>query len=96
MEEVPRLTTHKTSLLFTMIKRSKDYAEKVEFVPENEKESALQKYNYTLPSNARCVVCNKSVTLENLGAITRRKNEIIVVCDKDECIAKSKLFVSGD
>lgn len=76
-----------------MVKRFKGHVEKVVFVPKEKKESALEKYGYEIPSDAKCTVCGISVTDKNLGAITRREAKIIVVCNKDECIAKSKLFI---
>lgn len=36
--------------------------------------------------NIRCGFCNEVITFDNLRALTKIKDEIVVICDKAQCI----------
>jgi hypothetical protein len=38
----------------------------------------------------KCAVCNKTITLENLGAIFREKDQTVLICDDMKCLEKMK------
>jgi len=40
----------------------------------------------------KCAICKKIITKENLGAIYKKKNKIIIVCDSIECLEKIEGF----
>ena len=42
--------------------------------------------------NYNCLVCNANITLENLGAIYPKDNEINFICDRLSCIDKIDLI----
>ena len=45
--------------------------------------------NYEL----KCFICNEIITMENIGLIISHHNEIIICCDKSECIFKVKTIM---
>lgn len=43
-------------------------------------------YDELLSGKMRCAVCRNEVTLENLGAVFPRENQICATCDSPHCI----------
>lgn len=41
----------------------------------------------------KCFICNEIITMENIGLIISHHNEIIICCDKSECIFKVKTIM---
>lgn len=35
-----------------------------------------------------CSNCNEVITIENLGALKKQNDKILIICDNPECIAK--------
>jgi len=38
----------------------------------------------------KCVICNKVITKKNLGAILKRNDKLLIICDSLECLEKIK------
>ena len=58
---------------------------------ERESEAILKKLNLLEKlenGQVRCIVCNKTITLENFGGVLKKENRILIVCDDLECLKK--------
>lgn len=70
---------------------NKKYKEVIYAVHERDLDEFLKKeglYEDILNEKIKCVVCGKTITIENFGGIYYKKGKAFIVCDSIECISK--------
>ena len=50
--------------------------------------SSLGCYEEVSQGQCKCLFCNTTITIENLGAIIPRNDEIVFSCNADSCLQK--------
>ena len=45
-------------------------------------------YELIINKKIKCIICGKTITLENFGGVYFKKGKALVVCDSIECISK--------
>jgi len=49
----------------------------------------LDLYDTIINGEARCFICGRSLSLDNIGGILSVKGEVVLVCNKPGCIVKA-------
>ena len=52
----------------------------------------LDLYNDIISGRAKCFICERRVTLENIGGILEVSGKIVLICDNPGCIARAAIL----
>lgn len=80
-------------------KRMKNNIQQIDAVFERDLQKILKDlgvYDEIIESKKRCIFCNQIISLVNLEYIFSKETEVVISCNRRECIEKFKKINDGD
>jgi len=65
----------------------------IEFVKRTDLDSVLKAYDIKMDKNIRCIVCDDTITADNLGMIVPQEHNNFFVCSRNRCMTINDVII---